>query len=89
MATPHPKMVEVPIAVIAMKPGIEASTDDIITFLEERLAKFKVTLTIGFFYELPKSGTGALKISILMMTFLAGCSKKREASIIQIMQLGI
>ncbi len=32
---------------------------------------------------------GALKISILMMTFLAGCSNKREASIIRTMLLGI
>ncbi|MCG6912063.1 MAG: long-chain fatty acid--CoA ligase [Deltaproteobacteria bacterium] len=57
---PHPKMVEVPCASIALKPGVEASADDIVAFLEKRLAKFKVPRTIHFLNELPKSGSGKI-----------------------------
>lgn len=60
VSMPHPKMVEVPRAAIVMKPGYDAKVEDIITFLEERLAKFKVPRTIEFRDELPKSGSGKL-----------------------------
>ena len=60
VAIPHPKMVEVPKAAIVMKPGVEASADEIMAFLEKRLAKFKVPRTIDFLDELPKSGAGKI-----------------------------
>ena len=62
---PHPKMVEVPRAVIVLKPGAEASEEDVIAFLGERLAKFKIPRTIEFRPELPKSGTGKILRRVL------------------------
>lgn len=57
VSMPHSKMVEVPKAVIALKPGVEVSAEDIVNFLEARLATFKIPHTIDFQDELPKSGS--------------------------------
>jgi long-chain acyl-CoA synthetase len=56
----HPKLVEVPKAVIALAPAAKASVEDIGAFLELRLAKFKIPRTIEFRETLPKSATGKI-----------------------------
>jgi acyl-CoA synthetase (AMP-forming)/AMP-acid ligase II len=55
---PDPERGEVPVAVIVPKPGTEPDPREILRFLRERLANFKVPREVIFRQELPRSGTG-------------------------------
>jgi long-chain acyl-CoA synthetase len=47
-------------AVVALKPGAEASAEDIIAFVKERVAAYKYPRTIQFVDTLPKGATGKI-----------------------------
>jgi fatty-acyl-CoA synthase len=57
---PDPKWGEVPKAFITLKPGTNATQEEIINFCRERIARFKVPKAIEF-CELPKTSTGKIK----------------------------
>lgn len=59
IAVPDPKWGEVPKAFITLKPGAEATEEEIKGFCKERIARFKVPKSIEF-CELPKTGTGKI-----------------------------
>ena len=60
VAKPDPKWGEVPCAFIELKPGVEASEDDLIAFARQRLAGFKTPKRVVF-QDLPKTSTGKIQ----------------------------
>jgi len=51
---------EVPAALIVLKPGAEATADEILHHCKERLAHFKMPKRVKFTDALPKGGTGKI-----------------------------
>lgn len=47
-------------AAVVLRPGEEATEEDIIAFARERLARYKAPKSIRFLAELPKTGTGKI-----------------------------
>ena len=64
VARPDPTWGETPCAFVALKPGAEASADDLIAWCRERLARFKVPRTVVF-GPLPKTSTGKMQKYVL------------------------
>ena len=64
VAAPHPKWGEVPVAFVTRRTGSTVSEADLVSFLRERLAGFKVPEEITF-TELPKTSTGKIQKSVL------------------------
>jgi fatty-acyl-CoA synthase len=54
----HVKWQERPLAVVVARPGAEVTKEDILGFLEERVAKWWLPDEVVFVDELPKTGTG-------------------------------
>ncbi|WP_248959042.1 acyl-CoA synthetase [Sphaerisporangium perillae] len=51
---------EVPRAVVVLAPGAQASAEDILAFMEGRLARYKIPKSLVFTDVLPRSGAGKL-----------------------------
>ena len=64
VAKPDEKWGEVPMAFIELKPGADATAEEIITFCREQLAGFKTPKAVEF-GELPKTSTGKIQKFIL------------------------
>ena len=64
VAKPDEKWGEVPMAFIELKPGEDATAEEIIAFCRERLAGFKTPKAVEF-GELPKTSTGKIQKFIL------------------------
>lgn len=64
VAKPDDKWGEVPMAFIELKPGEEATADEIIAFCREQLAGFKTPKAVEF-CELPKTSTGKIQKFVL------------------------
>lgn len=60
VGVPDEDMGEVPVAFIAFAPGGFATTDDIVAYCREHLARFKVPAAIHVRDELPKGPTGKI-----------------------------
>jgi fatty-acyl-CoA synthase len=61
VGVPHPKWSERPIACVVLKPGAEASADDLRAFLASRFAKFWLPDEFVFTDALPRTSTGKCK----------------------------
>ncbi len=61
VAAPDPKWGEIPVAIVVLKPNQQVSSEELITFLQPRLAKFKLPRMVEFNDgPLPKTGTGKI-----------------------------
>jgi len=60
VAKPDEKWGETPCAFVELRPGVEASEDDIVAFCRERLAHFKCPKAVVF-GPLPKTSTGKIQ----------------------------
>jgi fatty-acyl-CoA synthase len=60
IGVPDDQWGEVPVALVVLKPGEQASDADLITFAREYLAGYKVPKRIEFRDDLPKGGTGKI-----------------------------
>jgi fatty-acyl-CoA synthase len=77
VAAPDEKWGEVPAAVIVMKEGQSVTEDDLRSFLETRLARFKLPRVFEFRDQpLPKTGTGKIRKIELREAFWAGKAKR-------------
>ena len=77
VAAPSDQWGEVPAAMVVLKPGASVTADELMTYLEERLGKFKLPRIIEFSTEpLPKTGTGKIRKLILKEKFWAGKEKR-------------
>ena len=55
---PHEKWGETGVAVLVLEPGADASADELLSHLGDKLAKYKWPQAFVFWSELPKSGYG-------------------------------
>jgi len=73
VAAPDPKWGEIPAALIVLKPDQELPCSQLLAFLEERIAKFKMPRIIEFVpAPLPKTGTGKILKRDLREAFWTG-----------------
>lgn len=77
VAAPDERWGEVPAAIIVLKDGETATEEEIMSFLQERLGKFKLPKIVEFREDpLPKTGTGKIRKLILKEPFWAGKAKR-------------
>jgi fatty-acyl-CoA synthase len=77
VAAPDPKWGEIPAAAVVLKPGESLTSEELLTFLEERLAKFKMPRFISFSErQLPKTGTGKILKREIRDIFWQGKDRK-------------
>ena len=65
VAVPHPKWDERPLAVVVLKPGTQATKDDLIAFLAPQFAKWWLPDAVEFAPEIPRTSVGKFKKSVL------------------------
>ena len=58
VGVPHAKWGETPVAVVALKDGVQATDDELIGYARERLAHFKCPTRVEYVPELPRNATG-------------------------------
>jgi fatty-acyl-CoA synthase len=64
VGVPDPKYIEVPAAFIELKPGAEATEQEIIDFCDGAIARFKVPRYVRFVTEWPMSATKVQKFRL-------------------------
>ncbi|AWT54315.1 acyl-CoA synthase [Mycolicibacterium smegmatis MKD8] len=75
IAVPDPQWGEVPAAHVALKPGCEATADEIIDHVRATIARFKAPKHV-FFGELPKTSTGKTQKYLLRERAWQGQEKR-------------
>jgi fatty-acyl-CoA synthase len=60
VGVPDPRWGEVGVACVVLKPDAKTSEEELIEFLSDRLARFKVPKRVVFMQELPISGAGKI-----------------------------
>ena len=73
---PEPRLGEVVVAFVELKPGSEATEAEIISYCRSGLASFKVPRQIRFVTEWPMTGAG--KIQKFRLQELAGVDERRR-----------
>jgi fatty-acyl-CoA synthase len=58
---PDEKWGEVPVAVVALKPGMPATEEELLAYLEKELARYKLPRRFIFADELPKNAMGKIQ----------------------------
>jgi fatty-acyl-CoA synthase len=77
VAAPDEKWGEVPVAIVVKKPGSTLDSEQLLTFLADRLGRYKMPRMIEFTEEpLPKTGTGKIRKMILRERFWSGMAKR-------------
>jgi fatty-acyl-CoA synthase len=77
VAAPDERWGEVPAAIVVLKPGESLTEEQLLTFLSDRLGRFKLPKLIEFREEaLPKTGTGKIRKLVLKEKFWAGHEKR-------------
>jgi fatty-acyl-CoA synthase len=69
VAVPHPKWDERPLAVVVLKPGAQATPEDLLAFLAPQFAKWWLPDVIEFATEIPRTSVGKFKKSVLRDQF--------------------
>ncbi len=81
VAAPDEKWGEVPAALVVLKPNQCLTSEELLTFLQTRLAKFKLPGVVQFFeHPLPKTGTGKILKRELREPFWAGKERRVQGS---------
>ena len=68
---PHPKWGEAGKACVVLKPGATATEEELIAFMRDRLARYKVPKSVEFLEELPISGAGKILKRELRQRFVS------------------
>jgi fatty-acyl-CoA synthase len=77
VAAPDSKWGEIPAAIVVTKPGHTLSDGELLSFLERRLAKFKLPRVVQFAEApLPKTGTGKILKRELREAFWEGKDRR-------------
>jgi len=76
VAAPDEQWGEVPAAIVVLKPGMTLTAEELIGYLRERIAHFKVPKIVEFRTELPKGGTGKILKRELREPFWEGYEKR-------------
>ena len=80
IGVPDDKWGETPKAFVALKPGAEASEEELRTHVREHLAGFKVPSSIEFRDELPKGATGKILKRAIRDPYWEGRAKQVQGS---------
>ena len=73
VSAPDPKWGEIPVAIVVVKEGMALAEDQLLQFMQTRLAKFKLPKMFQFVDgPLPKTGTGKILKRELREQFWAG-----------------
>lgn len=73
---PDEKWGEVPKAFVVLKPGMQATPEELIAFCRERLAHFKCPKRVELVDSLPKTSTGKIQKFVLREREWAGYEKR-------------
>jgi acyl-CoA synthetase (AMP-forming)/AMP-acid ligase II len=77
VSAPDPKWGEIPAAIVVLKDGEKLTAEDLLEFLCQRIARFKLPRTIQFSTApLPKTGTGKIVKRSLREDFWQGKEKR-------------
>jgi fatty-acyl-CoA synthase len=77
VAAPDEKWGEAPAAIVALKTGSTLNSDELLEFLQTRLAKFKLPKLVKFVHDpLPKTGTGKILKRQLREQFWTGKQRR-------------
>src|SRR5262249_12509912 len=77
VAAPDPKWGEVPAAILVLKDGCKLGPEELLDFLKQRLAGFKLPRAIRFSgAPLPKTGTGKIIKRALREEFWQGKTRR-------------
>src|SRR5437868_14302569 len=60
IGVPDARWGEVGRAVVVHRPGAEATGEDLLSFLDGKIARFKIPNSVRFTTELPRTGTGKI-----------------------------
>jgi len=81
VGAPDEKWGEIPVATVVLKPGEGLTSEELLVFLEQRLAKFKTPRVINFSeQQLPKTGTGKILKREIRDTFWRGKDRKVQGA---------
>jgi len=77
VSAPDPKWGEIPVAIVVLKDGEKLSAEELLEFLRQRIAKFKLPRSIEFSSApLPKTGTGKIVKRALREGFWKGMERR-------------
>jgi fatty-acyl-CoA synthase len=77
VAAPDPTWGEIPAAIVVLKTGQQLCTDDLLAFMQAKLAKFKLPRLVQFVHgPLPKTGTGKILKRELREAFWKGKERR-------------
>ena len=76
IAVPDDKWGEVPKALVVLKENAPVTEEELLAFLKERIAKFKVPKSVEFLPSLLKGGTGKILKKELREKYWAGLAKR-------------
>jgi acyl-CoA synthetase (AMP-forming)/AMP-acid ligase II len=73
VAAPDPKWGEVPAAIVVLKSNASLTLEELLSYLQQRLSKFKLPRIVEFSSDpLPKTGTGKIRKNELRERFWTG-----------------
>jgi fatty-acyl-CoA synthase len=85
VAVPHPKWDERPLLVVVPKPGAGPTRDELLAFLEGKVAKWWLPDDVAFLKELPHTATGKVEKRALREMFKgrggAGAGRRESAAV--------
>jgi fatty-acyl-CoA synthase len=76
IAVPDPRWGEAPAALVVLKPGANATEEEIIAFCREHMAHFKCPRTVRFIETLPRTATGKIQKNVLRDLYWQGHGKR-------------
>jgi acyl-CoA synthetase (AMP-forming)/AMP-acid ligase II len=68
IGVPDTRWGEVGRAVVVLRPGAQATEEDLLSFLDGKIARFKIPKSVRFTGELPRTGTGKILKKLLRET---------------------
>ena len=72
---PHAKWGETIKAAVVLRPGIEATGEEIVAFCRQHLTHFKCPTSVDFHTALPKGGTGKIQKNVLRAPYWQGTER--------------
>ncbi|MGC2695331.1 MAG: fatty acid--CoA ligase [Candidatus Angelobacter sp.] len=74
---PDPRWGEVPKALVVMKPGVQATEQELLEFCRDRLTHYKCPRSVEFLEALPRTGTGKVLKKELRKKYWSGAESIR------------
>ncbi len=69
IGAPHPHWGEVGRAIVVLRPGAQVSAEELLAYVRERLASYKVPKSVVFVNSLPRTGAGKIDKKVLQQQY--------------------